>query len=242
MKLDFLAFGAHPDDVELFCGGTLAKMAALGYETGIVDMSRGELGSRGSAAIRAREAKAAAECLKVRIRKTLTFPDGRIEATPAARLKIIRILRQYRPSVVAVHYWDDRHPDHVHTSRLVAEAAHHSGLAKIDTGQERFRPTAIIYFKLPHYVLPSFIVDISDQMKVKMEAVGAYGSQLFDPASFEPTTYLSKPDFLLGIRSIHAYYGYLVGRAAGEAFYTRGLLDISDPVEFFKTQHGTHFR
>ncbi len=242
MKLDILAFGAHPDDVELFAGGTLAKMAALGYATGVIDMTRGELGTRGSAAIRSREAAAAAKALNLRIRENLSLPDGAIEVTAAARMRIIRSIRKYRPTVVLVHYWDDRHPDHTNTSRLVADAAHHAGLAKIKTGQERYRPSAVLYFKLPHYVHPSLIVDISDQVESKMAAIGAYRSQLFDPSSFEPMTYLSKPDFLHGIRTIHAYYGYLIGRPAGEAFHARGVLAIHDPVEFFHHQQGNHFR
>jgi bacillithiol biosynthesis deacetylase BshB1 len=242
MKLDILAFGAHPDDVELFAGGTLAKMASLGYATGIIDMTRGELGSRGSASIRDEEAKKAKEILKVRLRHNLGFPDGKLDASPGKRLKIIRILRAYRPDVVLVHYWDDRHPDHVNTSRLVAEAAHHAGLAKIRTGQERFRPKAILYYKMPHSVTPSLIVDISDQAKTKMAAIGAYKSQLFDPSSFEPTTYLSKPDFLHGVDALHSYYGNLIGCSRGEAFFTRGVVEISDPIGFFRQQQSTQFR
>ena len=149
MQLDIMAIGAHPDDVELFAGGTLAKMAAFGHATGIVDLTRGELGTRGTPAIRAREARAAAAILQVKVRENLRLTDGHITVTPAARLKLIRILRKYRPHIVLTHYWDDPHPDHVHTSHLVAEAVHHSGLAKINTGQDRHRPPVILYFKLP---------------------------------------------------------------------------------------------
>ena len=144
MNLDILAFGAHPDDVELFAGGTMAKMAALGYSTGIIDMSRGELGTRGSPAVRKREAAKAAKILGVKLRRTLGLADGDVPVTRQSRMKVIRVLRQYRPKIVLTHHWDDKHPDHVNTSRLVAEAVHHSGLAKIKTGQERFRPPTFL--------------------------------------------------------------------------------------------------
>src|SRR5512138_2875972 len=119
MQLDILAFGAHPDDVELFAGGTLAKMAGLGYATGVVDLTRGEMGTRGSPAIRAREAKTAARVLGLQVRENLNLPDGNLRVTAEARLKVIRTLRKYRPNIIVVHHWDDRHPDHVNASYLV---------------------------------------------------------------------------------------------------------------------------
>ncbi len=236
MQLDLLAFGAHPDDVELFVGGTLAKMAKLGYTTGVVDMSRGELGSRGTQAIRAQEAKKAARILGLRVRENLGLPDGDIRATTAARLKVIRMLRKYRPPLVLVHHWDDKHPDHCNTSRLVTEAAHHAGLAKIKTGQERFRPTALLYFKLPAGTFPSFVIDVSDFATQRLSAIQAYGSQLFNPSSGEPATYLSHPDFLARVSAVHTYFGALIGKALGEGFLVKGTLEIPDLVGFFKHQ------
>jgi N-acetylglucosamine malate deacetylase 1 len=233
MQLDLLAFGAHPDDVELFAGGTMAKMAALGYSTGIVDMARGELGTRGTPVQRKREASKAAEILRLKVRENLGLPDGNILVTPEARIKAIRMLRKYTPRIVLTHYWDDRHPDHVHTSRLVAEAVHHSGLAKIKTGQPRYRPPVLLYFKLPSNVIPSFIVDISDFIKQRTAAIEAYRSQLFDPSSREPSTNLSQPDFLANIENIHSYYGTLIGKRTGEAFYMKGSLEIKDLVSYF---------
>lgn len=233
MQLDILAFGAHPDDVELFAGGTLAKMAALGYSTGIVDMTRGELGTRGTPALRKQEARKAAAILHLKIRENLGLSDGNVPVTPAARLRVIRMLRKYCPRVVLTHYWDDRHPDHVNTSRLVAEAVHHSGLAKIKTGQVRYRPPVLLYFKLPSNFAPSFVVDISGYIEQRNAAIGAYRSQLFDPLSREPSTNLSQPDFLIHVENIHSYYGTLIGKQKGEAFYIKGILEIQDLVNHF---------
>ena len=233
MHLDVLAFGAHPDDVELFAGGTLAKMAALGHATGVVDMTRGELGTRGTAGRRRQEAHRAAKVLGLKVRENLGLADGNVQVTPAARLKVIRMLRKYRPRIVLTHYWDDNHPDHVHTSRLVSEAVHHSGLAKIDTGQERYRPGTLLYFKLPVYVTPGFVVDVSDYSEQRIAAIRCYGSQLFDPSSDEPSTRLSHPDFLERVETIHAFYGTLIGKKKGEAFHLKGILEIPDPVRHF---------
>jgi bacillithiol biosynthesis deacetylase BshB1 len=233
MLLDMLAFGAHPDDVELFAGGTLAKTAALGYATGVADMTRGELGTRGTATIRKKEALKAAEILGLKVRENMGFKDGNVSVTPEARLKVIRILRKYRPNIVLTHYWDDKHPDHVHTSRLVAEAIHHSGLAKIKTGQPRHRPPVLLYFKLPANLTPSFVVDVSEYNELRKAAIGAYRSQLFDASSREPMTRLSQPDFLFRIESIHSHYGTLIGKRIGEAFYYKEAVEIRDLVGHF---------
>jgi N-acetylglucosamine malate deacetylase 1 len=242
MQLDILAFGAHPDDVELYAAGTLAKMAARGYATGIVDMTRGELGTRGTPALRAREAREAARVLGLKVRENLGLPDGRIPVTPQSRLLVIRMLRKYRPEVVLVHHWDERHPDHTSTSHLVTQAAHHAGLAKIQTGQRRFRPKSILYYMLPAHQLPSFVVDVSDFTDQRQAAIRSYRSQLFDPERREPATYLSHPDFLTQVENIHSYYGALIGKARGEGFYTRGILEVLDPVDFFKQQATNRLR
>ncbi len=233
MQLDILAFGAHPDDVELFAGGTLAKMAALGYATGVVDMTRGELGTRGTPSRRRQEAGKAAEILGLKIRDNAGLEDGNVAVTPETRLKVIRILRKYRPKIVLTHYWDDKHPDHIHTSRLVAEAVHHSGLAKVKTGQARYRPPVLLYFKLPRQLAPSFVVDVSDYIEQRRAAINAYSSQLFDPASREPMTRLSQPDFLFQVESVHSYYGSLIGTRVAEAFHIKEVLEIQDLVNHF---------
>jgi N-acetylglucosamine malate deacetylase 1 len=234
MILDVLAFGAHPDDVELFAGGTMAKMTALGYSTGVVDLTRGELGTRGTPAVRKQESRKSAEILGLRVRENLGLPDGDVPLDARARLIVIRMLRKYCPNIVMTHHWEDRHPDHVNTSRLVSEAVHHSGLSKIKTGQARHRPAVLLYFKLPPNQPPSFIVDVSDFIEQRNAAIRAYKSQLYDPSSSEPSTVLSDPGFLAKIESIHSYYGTLIGKQRGEAFYYKNALEIHDLVSQFR--------
>jgi bacillithiol biosynthesis deacetylase BshB1 len=233
MKLDALAIGAHPDDIELSVSGTFIKLAERGYRVGVVDMVRGELGSRGTPAIRAREAKAAAEIMGLSVRENLRLKDGSIFDTPEARLRVVRVLRKYRPDLVFTHYWDDRHPDHIYTSRIVAQACYLSGLAKIDTKQERFRPARIFYFMIPHTLQPTFFVDITGQFDKKIQAVKAFQSQLFDPKSLEPQTYLSVPEFLPALETLNRYYGTLIQAKYAEAFYCKEALAVDDPVRFF---------
>ena len=233
MNIDILAFGAHPDDVELHAGGTLAKMAALGYAVGVVDLTRGELGTRGTPAIRTKEARAAAAIMGLKFRENLRLPDGNVTVTPAARLKVIRVLRKYRPKIVLTHYREDLHPDHVHASRLITEAVHHSGLAKIETGQERYRPPVILYFKLPLGMTPSFVIDVSDYADHRNAAIAAHRSQFYIAGDKGRQTTLSRPDFFMHVENIHSYYGTLIGKSKGEAFYFNGTLEIKDPIVHF---------
>ena len=233
MKLDALAIGAHPDDIELSVSGTLIKLVQLGYRVGVVDMVRGELGSRGTPTIRDREAKASAAIMGLSVRANLKLKDGSIVDTPEARLRVVEVLRKYRPEVVFTHYWDDRHPDHIYTSRIVAHACYLSGLAKVRTRQQRYRPSKIFYFMLPHGLQPSFYVDISRQFEKKMQAVKAFRSQLFDPKSIEPQTYLSIPEFLPVLESVNRYYGTLIQAEYAEAFYCKDAICVDDPVGFF---------
>jgi N-acetylglucosamine malate deacetylase 1 len=242
MRIDVIAFGAHPDDVELYAAGTLAKLGAQGYSTAIVDMTRGELSSRGTPAARAREAREAARILGLKIRENLEFPDGDVRVTAEARLEVVRVLRKYRPSLVLAHHWDDRHPDHVNASRLVTEACHHAGLASLKTGQERFRPNLILYYMLPAHTTPTLVVDVSDFSQKRSAAIGAHRSQLFDPGNREPATYLSRPDFLTHIDNIHSFYGTLIGRQKGEGFYMRGVPEVPDLLAFTRAQSDNRFR
>jgi bacillithiol biosynthesis deacetylase BshB1 len=241
MKLDVLAFGAHPDDIELVASGTLLKLADLGYRTGVVDMARGELATRGTPQIRAKEATASAKILGLKVRENLKLRDGQIFNSQPARLKVIKALREYRPALVFTHFWDDKHPDHVHTSQIVTQACYLSGLAKIRTAQERFRPQKILYFMLPHYVVPSFVVDVSSYFERKMKAIGCFRSQLHDPRSPEPLTYLSVPGFLPTLEGVHRYYGTLIQAGYGEAFYCKETISVEDPVAFFAGESKSNF-
>ena len=233
LKLDALAVGAHPDDVEFSCGGTLIKLASLGYRVGVLDMARGELGTRGTGEIRAQEAQAAAQAMRLAVRDNLELPDGHIWLTEESRVKMVRKIRLYRPTVIFTHYWEDPHPDHVHTCQIVREAAHVAGLAKYDTeaGQDRFRPQTVGHFMFPRTVPPTFVVDISRFVEQKQKAVGSYRSQLYDPHSQEPETALSSEAFLRRLEAKQRFFGSLIGVDSAEAFVVREALNVHDPIE-----------
>lgn len=231
-QLDVLVIAAHPDDAELSVGGTLIKLARLGYKTGIADMTRGERGTRGTPEVRAREAARAATVLGLTVRENVGLADAHVLDEHAARVAVVRLIRQYRPAVVFTHYWDDPHPDHAQTSRVVTAAAHLAGLINYDTAasQARHRPNAVAYFLFPHKVAPSFVVDISDVAAQKLEAIQCYQSQFHDPNSLEPETILSAESFLRRIEARQRYYGALIDVEHGEAFYVKQALNVEDPV------------
>ncbi|HUK92298.1 MAG TPA: bacillithiol biosynthesis deacetylase BshB1 [Blastocatellia bacterium] len=232
VRLDVLAVGAHPDDAELGIGGTLVKLVSLGYRVGVLDMSRGELGTRGTAEIRAAEAAQAASEIGLAVRDNLDQPDGHIWLTEESRTLMVRKVRKYRPRVIMTHYWEDPHPDHVHTCQIVREAAHIAGLAKYDAGahQERFRPHTVAHFMLPRTAVPTFVVDITGFAEKKMAVINCYRSQLHDPKSKELETNLSSEAFLRRIESRSRYYGSLIGVEHGEALVVREALNVPDPV------------
>lgn len=233
IQLDVLAIGAHPDDVELACGGTLIKLQSMGYRVGVMDMARGELGTRGSAEIRAEEAKCAAEAMKLSLRDNLELPDGHVWLNEESRVRMARKLRRYRPRIVLTHYWEDPHPDHAHTCQIVREGAHVSGLAKYDaeSGLERWRPQAIAHFMIPRTAVPTFLVDISDHAEQKWKAIHCYRSQLYDAASKEPETSLSTEYFLRRVEARQRFYGALIMVEHAEAFVVKEALNVGDPVE-----------
>src|SRR5205085_11179914 len=181
--LDILAIAAHRDDVEQTCGGTLLKMAERGYRTGILDLTQGEMGTRGSAEDRAREAADAAQILKVSWRAALDIPDGRVENTWENRLKVARVIRQQRPRVVILPYWKGRHPDHYTCSVLGYEACFLAGLAKLELGAAPHRPFKIVYATLYYDIRPSFVVDITEQFEARLQSIYAYKSQFSDQAA-----------------------------------------------------------
>lgn len=218
MKLDILAIGAHPDDVELGCGATIAKEIANGKKAGILDLTRGELGTRGSAEIRDREAARAAEILGVSVRENLAFADGFFTNDKAHQLEIIKIIRKYRPDIVLCNAVDDRHIDHGKGSKLAGDACFLSGLAKIDTGQEAWRPKQVFHYIQWKNLTPDLVVDVSGFVDVKVKAVAAYTSQFFDPDSKEPETPISSRNFMDSITYRARDLGRIIGVESAEGF------------------------
>ena len=233
LGLDVLAIAAHPDDIELTVGGTLIKLARMGYKTGALDLTRGEAGTRGTPEIRAMEAERAAVSLGLSVRENLDLGDAHIWANEESRIKLVRVLRRLRPRVVFAQFWEDPHPDHAHSSQLVREACHISGLAKYDQelGQERWRPSCVAYFLFPRTVSPSFIVDISETSESKWEAIRAHASQFYNPQTTEAQSRVSTQAFLSEVEARDRYFGALIGAERGEAFFVREALNVEDPVE-----------
>lgn len=233
MNLDVLAIFAHPDDAEIHIGGTLAKMKHLGYMTGVLDVTRGEMGTRGTAEGRAKEAEDAAAILKLDSRENLGLPDGHVFADDDSRVKLVRALRRLKPRVLITHQYDDSHPDHNHIVQLVRESARLASLRNYDpeTGNEKIAPPVVAHSIFSRLVVPSFIVDTSDFLETKLDAIRAHRSQFYDPNSTEPETMLTNKDFIDRLATQSRYYGSLIGVGAGEAFYVREALNIEDPVQ-----------
>ena len=223
MKLDILAVGAHPDDVELSCSGTIAKEVDRGKKVGILDLTRGELGTRGTAEIRDKEAKAAAEILGVVMRHNLEFSDGFFENNTAHKLEIIKILRKYKPEIVLCNAIEDRHIDHGKGAKLVSEACFLSGLRKIETimngnKQEAWRPKQVFHYIQWKNLKPDFVVDITGYLDKKVDSVLAYRSQFFDEKSNEPETPISSSNFLDSITYRAQDMGRLINTEHAEGF------------------------
>lgn len=223
MKLDILAFGAHPDDIELSCAATLAKEISLGKTVGIIDLTQGELGTRGTVEIRRQEAETAARVLNIKIRDNLKFRDGFFINDESHQLKIIEKIRLYRPDVVFCNAVEDRHIDHSKGSQLVSDACFLSGLRRIETTakgqkQEAWRPKAVYHYIQWKDLTPDIVVDVTGFMDKKLESVRAYESQFFDPNSKEPSTPISSKNFLDSIMYRAANLGRLIGTEYGEGF------------------------
>jgi len=231
MKLDILAFGAHPDDVELGCAATIAKEVSRGKKVGIIDLTQGELGTRGSAELRKVEATNAAEILGASIRENLGFADGFFINDKEHQLEIIRMLRKYQPDVVLCNAVDDRHIDHGKGSKLVSDACFLSGLQKIETyldgkKQEKWRPKLVYHYIQWKNLEPDFVVDVTGFMKQKMDAVMAYSSQFFDPNSKEPQTPISSRNFTDSIEYRARDLGRLIGTEYAEGFTVERYLAV----------------
>lgn len=232
MKLDILAFGAHPDDIELGCSGTIAKEISLGKKVGIIDLTRGELGTRGSVEIRNAEAAKAMEILGVSVRQNLDMRDGFFINDEAHQMRIIEIIRKYKPEIVLCNAVEDRHIDHGKGSSLVSDACFLSGLRQIKTeyegeAQEAWRPKVVYHYIQWKNLEPDFVVNITGFMEVKMESILAYGSQFYDPNSKEPESPISSKNFLDSVRYRAQDLGRIIGTQYGEGFTVERYLAVN---------------
>ena len=243
MKLDVLAVGAHPDDIELTCSGTILKLVRQGRSVGIVDLTEGELGTRGSRQLRQEEAASASKVLGVNVRENLRIPDGNILINRENLLKVIRAIRAYRPEILLFPYWKDRHPDHEHAHTLCREAMFYAGLAKIETvaegtPQPPHRPGRWFHFMQWEEFTPSFVIDVSDVWPDRMKSILSYRSQFYDSNSKEPETVLSSPDFIDFLETRGKYYGDMIGAAYGEPFLAGKTLAFRSPDAPFGLESG----
>ena len=232
MTVDILAIFAHPDDVELGVGGTLLKMKQLGYKTGALDVTQGEMGTRGTVEGRAAEAVEAASILKLDVRENLNLPDGHVFADDESRAKLVRVLRRLKPKLLLTHQENDPHPDHNHIVQLVRESARLASMFRYDeeSGSEKIDVPIVAHNIFSRLVAPSFIVDISDFLDEKMAAIRAHASQFHDPNSKEPDTRLSDKNFLFQLETRSRFFGSYIGVDAGEPFYVREALNVDDPI------------
>ena len=246
MAIDVLAVCAHPDDAELGCAGLLLRCKAGGARVGVVDLTRGELGSRGNAALRNEERTRATAILGLDVRLDLDLPDGFVERTVEYRTRLVEVIRSEQPRMLVGPYWEDHHPDHVNTSLLMKDAWWFAGVAKHPGGPSAHRPEAML-FQLSRYVArPSLIVDISEQFTTKARAVACYASQLHPvgaadaapAADAEPETFLSRSDFLAAWEGRHRYYGRMIGAEFGEAYLMRNPVPITDPMSLLAGRPG----
>jgi len=234
-KLDILVLPVHPDDAELGCAGTILKHVALGRKVGIADLTRGELGTRGSAEIREKEAAAAGKILGLTVRENLGIPDGLFQNTPPYQLKIIEVIRKYQPDIIITNAYHDRHPDHGRANELVETAAFLSGLRKIETSykdepQEAWRPNMVLHFIQDRYIEPDILIDVTEFWDKKIESVMAYGSQFFNPGwnEDEPQTYISSPAFIKIVEGRAMEFGKSIQATYAEGFTSRKILGVDN--------------
>jgi len=233
-EINILAIFAHPDDVELTVGGTLLKMKSLNYKTGALDVTRGEMGTRGTVEGRAREAEEAAKILKLDVRENLGLPDGRVFVGDDERAKLVRVLRRLKPKILLTHQLDDPHPDHHHIAQLVRESARLASMQKYDGdfGQARTPAPIVAHNIFSQRVTPSFIVDVSEFLEQKTEAIRAHASQFYNPKAGrdELETRLTGKGFIAELENRSRYFGSLIGVEAGEPFFVREALNVEDPI------------
>jgi N-acetylglucosamine malate deacetylase 1 len=232
-QVDVLAIFAHPDDLELTVGGTMLKMKALGHRTGALDITRGEMGTRGTVEGRAAEAEAAAEILHLDLRENLGLPDGHVFVGDSERTQLVRVLRRLKPKLILTHQEGDPHPDHNHIVQLVRESARLASMKRYDdeTGDEKIPVPMVAHNVFSRRSDISFVVDISEFLEQKMNAIRAHASQFHDPASSEPETRLTSANFLAELENRSRYFGSLIGVDAGEPYFVRETLNVADPIE-----------
>ena len=233
MKVDILAIGAHPDDVELGCGGTISKLVSEGKKVAIIDLTQGELGTRGTAETRKTEAENAAKILGVVARENLKMKDGFLQNSEDYQMQIVKMIRKYQPTIVFANAIDDRHPDHAKAAKIVSDACFLSGLLKIETfsgneTQSPWRPKHIFHYIQWKHITPDFVVDISDFMNQKIDACLAYKTQFYNPNSTEPMTPIATKDFLESLSYRAQDLGRLSGVAFAEGFTTEKLIAIKN--------------
>lgn len=231
-QLDVLAVFSHPDDAELSVAGTLLKLKSLGYRTGVCDLTRGEMGTRGTPEIRADEALEAARIMKLDVRLNLDQPDGHVWPTETARIAFVRVLRTHKPKVLLTTHEDDPHPDHANTSIIIRQAARLASMGRYDeeSGLAPLPMPAIMHSLFSRRIVPSFVVDVSEFVDEKMSAIRAYASQFYKEGSSEPATRISDRRFLREMELRMGYFGSLIGVTAGEPFYVREALNVDDPL------------
>jgi bacillithiol biosynthesis deacetylase BshB1 len=231
--IDVLAIFAHPDDMELSVGGTLLKLKSFGLRTGTLDVTRGEMGTRGTPEVRAKEAEDAAKILKLDVRENLGLPDGNVWLNDENRVKLVRVLRRLKPKVIFTHQLGDPHPDHEHIVNLVRECSRLASLIKYDKefGQERISAPIVAHSVYSRLLVPSFIVDISQFAQGKMDAIKAHKSQFYNPESNELETMFTSKRLFDEIEAKMTYFGSLINVEAGEPFYVREALNVENPFE-----------
>ncbi len=233
MQLDALALSAHRDDVEIVCGGTIIKLVDLGYKVGLIELTEGERGTRGSAEERGKEAACAAKVMGVHSRENLKLPDAKVELSWENKLKIVEVLRKYRPHLLILPYWEQRHPDHANCSYLGWDGSFLAGLAKLDHvhGQPH-RPFKIIFSTISIFdKKPSFIVDITEQLERKLKAVKCYSTQFLDRPPEGKEIFPPARDIFEFIETRARHYGYLIGKKYGEPFILKETVEIEDPAK-----------
>ena len=233
MKLDILAISAHPDDIELSCSGTLIAHKTQGYTTGILDLTEGEMSTRGTPETRQKESAEASEIMGLSMRENLGLSDAKFDLSFENQLRVIKVLRKFRPEIILANALYDRHPDHVRAAELIEEAVFKSGLVKIETEDEKgiqspWRPKKVYHYIQSVSLEPDFICDISAHMEEKMAAIRVFKSQFFDPKSKEPNTYISNPDFLKLIEARSREWGHRIGVSFGEGFVQRQSLGVKN--------------